>query len=88
MDRSEWTDEQERANAEAIEQQRREAATAELERQKEEYRQGWLEAGSTEAEFERAWPDIRRELLNDAAAEAARTREEHARQQFLSVWRS
>jgi hypothetical protein len=88
MDRSEWTDEQERANVEAIEQQRREAAIAELERQKEEFRQGWIEAGSTEAEFEQAWPEIRRELLKDAAADMQRAREERAQQQAFSVWRS
>jgi hypothetical protein len=52
-----------------------------LERGREDLKEAWLAAGSTEEEFERAWPELRKEQLKRRGEEAeAEARSESLRQ--------
>ena len=41
----------------------------ELERGREDFKEAWLASGATEQEFERAWPELRREQIKLRAEE-------------------
>lgn len=47
--------------------QRQRRNQEELVRDREDFKERWLAAGSTEEEFEREWPQLRRELLKERA---------------------
>lgn len=52
-----------------------------LERDRKDLKEAWLAGGATEQEFERAWPELRREQLKRRGEEAeARARGEAFRQ--------
>src|SRR5215211_8171758 len=52
-----------------------------LERDREDLKEAWLAGGATEKEFERAWPELRREQLKRRGEEAeAQARSEAFRQ--------
>jgi hypothetical protein len=52
-----------------------------LERGREDLKEAWLASGATEQEFERAWPELRKEEIKRRAEEAeARARSEAFRQ--------
>jgi hypothetical protein len=46
-----------------------------MERDREDLKEAWLAGGATEQEFERAWPELRKEQIKRQAEEA----EAHAR---------
>jgi hypothetical protein len=65
----------------ALRAQRARRNQKELERDREDLKERWLAAGSTEDEFEKAWPDLRKEQIRHRAEEAdARARAESFRQ--------
>ena len=74
-------EEAERNPAKAVHAQRERRNREQLERDREDFKERWLAAGSTEQEFERAWPELRREQLKRRAEEAeAQARSESLRQ--------
>jgi hypothetical protein len=65
----------------AIRAQRERRNQEELERGRGDLKESWLATGATEQEFERAWPELRREQLKRRGEEAeARARSEALRQ--------
>ena len=52
-----------------------------LEREREDFKEAWLVSGATEAEFERAWPELRKEEIKRRAEQVeAEARDEAFRQ--------
>jgi hypothetical protein len=65
----------------AIRAQRERRNREQLERDREDLRESWLAGGATEQEFERAWPELRKEQIKLLAEEAeAQARGEALRQ--------
>ena len=54
----------------AIHAQRERRNQEQLERDREDLKEAWLASGATEQEFERAWPELRREQLKRRGEEA------------------
>ena len=65
----------------AIRAQRERRNQEQLEREREDFKEAWLASGATEKEFERNWPELRREQLKLRAEETeAQARSESLRQ--------
>ena len=65
----------------AIRAQRGRRNREQLEREREDFKEAWLSSGATEGEFERAWPQLRKEEIKRRAEEAeAQARSESFRQ--------
>jgi hypothetical protein len=77
-------EEAERDPMKAIRAQRERRNKEQLERDREDLKERWLAAGSTEEEFKRAWPDLRKEQLKRRGEEA----EAEARSESLRRLRS
>jgi hypothetical protein len=74
-------EEAERDPMKAHNAQRARRNAEQLERDRADLKERWLAAGSTEKEFERAWPEVRREQLKRRGEEAeAEARSESLRQ--------
>ena len=54
----------------AIRAQRERRNQRQLEREREDLKEAWLSSGGTEKEFERAWPEMRKEDVRRRAEEA------------------
>jgi hypothetical protein len=54
----------------AIRAQRERRNQEQLERSREDLHEAWLASGATEQEFERAWPELRKEQIKLLAEEA------------------
>jgi hypothetical protein len=54
----------------AIRVQRERRNREQLEREREDFKEAWLISGATEQEFERAWPELRKEEIKRRAEEA------------------
>jgi Spy/CpxP family protein refolding chaperone len=54
----------------AIRAQRERRNQEQLERDREDLREAWLASGATEKEFERNWPELRKEQIKRRAEEA------------------
>ena len=54
----------------AIRAQRERRNQEQLEREREDFKEAWLASGATEGEFERAWPQLRKEEIKRRAEEA------------------
>ena len=54
----------------AIKAQRERRNQEQLEREREDFKEAWLASGATEGEFERAWPQLRKEEIKRRAEEA------------------
>jgi Spy/CpxP family protein refolding chaperone len=54
----------------AIRAQRERRNREQLEREREDLREAWLASGATEKEFERNWPELRKEEIKRRAEEA------------------
>ena len=54
----------------AIRAQRGRRNREQLEREREDFKEAYLISGATEAEFERAWPELRKEEIKRRAEEA------------------
>jgi hypothetical protein len=54
----------------AAKAQRERRNQARLEREREDFKEAYLISGATEAEFERAWPELRKEDIRRRAEEA------------------
>jgi hypothetical protein len=63
-------EEAERNPVKAMRAQRERRNREQLERDREDLRESWLAGGATEQEFERAWPELRREQLKRRGEEA------------------
>jgi hypothetical protein len=50
--------------------QRERRNQAQLERDRKDLKEAWLAGGATEQEFERAWPELRKEQIKRRAEEA------------------
>jgi hypothetical protein len=65
----------------ALHAQRERRNREQLERDRADLREAWLASGATEQEFERAWPELRKEQLKRRGEEAeAEARSESLRQ--------
>jgi len=63
-------EEAKRDPAKAIRATRERRNQEQLERGRKDLKEAWLASGATEQEFERAWPELRREQLERRAEEA------------------
>jgi hypothetical protein len=63
-------EEAERDPMKAIRAQRERRNREQLERGREDLKEAWLASGATEKEFERAWPELRKEQIKRRAEEA------------------
>jgi hypothetical protein len=62
--------EAERDPAQAIRATRERRNREQLERDRDDLKEAWLASGATEREFERAWPELRKEQIKRRAEEA------------------
>jgi hypothetical protein len=80
-ERMEELEEAKRDPVKAIRATRERRNQEQLERGREDLKEAWLASGATEQEFERAWPELRKEEIKRRAEEAeARARSEAFRQ--------
>ena len=63
-------EEAERDPMKAIRATRERRNREQLERDREDLKEAWLASGATEREFERAWPELRKEQIKLLAEEA------------------
>ena len=74
-------EEAEREPVKAVRAARARRNQEQLERERADFKEAWLSSGATEGEFEKAWPQLRKEQLRLRAEEAeAQARSESLRQ--------
>jgi Spy/CpxP family protein refolding chaperone len=68
----------------AIRAQRERRNQEQLEHDREDLREAWLASGATEQEFERSWPELRKEEIKRRAEEAETQARDEAFRQMKS----
>jgi hypothetical protein len=68
----------------AIRAQRERRNREQLEREREDFKEAWLTNGATEQEFERSWPELRKEEIKRRAEEGETQARDEAFRQMKS----
>ena len=68
----------------AIRAQRERRNREQLEKEREDFKEAWLINGATEQEFERSWPELRKEEIKRRAEEAETQARDEAFRQMKS----